>query len=164
MARVPAKHLEQGLEVSRWRCLDLNAIASYGMRKLQASSVQCLPAKVSERVPNRIITPGGHCHATAIDRVANEWVAPVRKVHPDLMSTSGFEFDPYIGMRCKAFEHTVTGDGGLAVINHAHPQPVDRMPPDRGINGPPTGQHTIADGDVYSGYFPRCEHTHERRM
>ncbi len=59
MARVPAKYLKQDLEVSRWRYLNFNALTSYGMRKLQASSVQCLPAKVSQCVPNRIITPRG---------------------------------------------------------------------------------------------------------
>jgi hypothetical protein len=74
----------------------------------------------------------------------------VRKVHTNLVGSSGFEFDTYISVRGVSFEDPVMGDGRFPVFTNRHFSSIDRVAVDRCVDLATACQHTRAYGQVVS--------------
>ncbi len=86
-----------------------------------------------------------NAEATAVDRVTDQREVDVGHVYANLVGTSGFQLDPYMGMGTEALQHTVVADGRLAALGHGHALALPAMAADRRVDLAAGGDHTDHD-------------------
>ncbi len=158
------QRIEQTKKIGRWRRLDFNVIRTHRMCELQLSRVQGLAAEVANGFDESVTGCRRDRHSTAIYPITHERMPFVREVNADLMRSSGFELDTYIGVCCQTIQHPVMGDGRFALVLHAHAQTIDRMTPYRRVDGSATGQYAVTDRQIFSGNLACGKHTGKGRV
>ena len=85
----------------------------------------------------------------------------MREMYPDLVRAPGFKLHTYIGVSGKALDNAVVRNGRLPVPLHAHPEAIDRVPPDRFIDRAAPGQDPGTDREVMSRDLPFGQRAHQ---
>src|SRR5690606_8714974 len=137
---------EQLLEVGRQRRLRDDLLA--GPLELQPRGVQGLAPEAFEHLAQALVRARRNRMPAAVQRVADQRMPSPGEVHADLVRAAGLELDAYISVRAEAAQHAIARDGRLAVLAHGHAQAIDRVTPDRRVDGTAAGQHAVTDGEI----------------
>lgn len=123
--------------------------------------MQRLTAKTLNLAAQRVAETGAAHAAGAVDRVADHRVAQVLHVHPDLMSTPGFQLYRKVGVMREALGHPVVGNRGPPIADHRHAGATGGMATDGCIDRAAPGGAAMDDGVVFALDRARLQRAHQ---
>ncbi len=134
------------------------------MQQRKPGRAQRLAAKAAEAGSEFIIRAGRYRQPATVDRITDQRVPAPRKMHPYLVGAARFEANVDMGVRRMALAHRVMRDRRLAVVVHSHAQPIDRMAPDRRIDGTAGRQDAMTNCLVVPRDVTRSQHLRQPGM
>ena len=129
------------------------------MLEFETGCLERLPPKLPENLSQRRIRPRGDRQATAVDRIADERMPEMLKMHSYLVRAPGLKSDAAKGMCTIPFAHPIVCHCRPAPFANGHSRAVYRVPPDRPIDTTAGSQHAMADRPVFTANLPRLHRT-----
>src|SRR5271170_967939 len=86
----------------------------------------------------------------AVDRVARDGQADMRKMHADLVRAAGLKLNAQQRVSAEPFLHAVMGDGPAPVTPYGHAGAGRAMPADRRLDPSARGRRADAHGQIFA--------------